>query len=89
MIQQQAVEIQEGQFTPELMREVQDALINQHYAGFDIANNVLEHHLVNQLLSLPDQTEFHEQVNQVTKDDVMKVAAMMKLQASYLLSGEK
>lgn len=89
MIQQQAVEIQEGQFTPELMREVQDALINQHYAGFDIANNVLEHHLVNQLLSLPEQTDFAEQVNQVTKDDVMKVAAMMKLQASYLLSGEK
>ena len=89
MIQQQAVEIQEGQFTPELMREVQDALINQHYAGFDIANNVLEHHLVNQLLSLPEQTDFAEQVNQVTKDDVMKVAAIMKLQASYLLSGEK
>ena len=89
MIQEQVAELQAGNFTAEVMREVQDALINQHYAGFDLANNILEHHLVNQLLSLPEQTDFAQQVNRVTKDDVTKVASMIKLQASYLLSGEK
>lgn len=89
MIQQQVDELQNGNFTAELMCEVQDALINQHYAGFDLANNILEHRLVNQLLSLPEQVDFAEQVKRVTRDDVMKVASMLKLQASYLLSGEK
>lgn len=94
MIQEQVNELQTGNFTGDLMREVQDALINQHYAGFDLANNILEHHLVNQLLSLGEQTEgeqtdFANQINRVTKNDVMKVASMIKLQASYLLSGEK
>ena len=89
MIQEQVTELQTGNFTEDLMREVQDALINQHYAGFDLANNILEHHLVNQLLSLGEQTDFANQINQVTKNDVMKVASMIKLQASYLLSGEK
>ena len=89
MIQEQVTELQTGNFTGDLMREVQDALVNQHYAGFDLANNILEHHLVNQLLSLREQTDFANQINQVTKNDVMKVASMIKLQASYLLSGEK
>lgn len=89
MIQEQITELQTGNFTGDLMREVQDALVNQHYAGFDLANNILEHHLVNQLLSLREQTDFANQINQVTKNDVMKVASMIKLQASYLLSGEK
>lgn len=89
MIQEQVNELQTGNFTGDLMREVQDALINQHYAGFDLANNILEHHLVNQLLSLGEQTDFANQINRVTKNDVMKVASMIKLQASYLLSGEK
>lgn len=89
MIQEQVTELQTGNFTGDLMREVQDALVNQHYAGFDLANNILEHRLVNQLLSLREQTDFANQINQVTKNDVMKVASMIKLQASYLLSGEK
>ncbi len=63
MIQEQVNELQTGNFTGDLMREVQDALINQHYAGFDLANNILEHHLVNQLLSLGEQTDFANQIN--------------------------
>lgn len=89
MIQEQLADIKKGQFSFETMQKVKDGLVNQHLAGFDLANNVLEHHLINRLLALPNLDDFNQQINDVTKEDVMKVASMMDLQASYLLSGEK
>ena len=88
MIQEQLIALQDGDFTTETLREVQDSLINQYRAGHDLASNVLEQQLVTKLINESDK-DFITEIKKVTVADVMRVAKQMKLQAVYLLSGEK
>lgn len=88
MIQEQLTALQNGDFTTETLSEVQDSLINQYRAGHDLASNVLEQQLVTKLVNESDKN-FITEIKKVTVADVMRVAKQMKLQAVYLLSGEK
>ncbi len=88
MIQEQLTALQNGDFTTETLSEVQDSLINQYRAGHDLASNVLEQQLVTKLVNESDKN-FVTEIKKVTVADVMRVAKQMKLQAVYLLSGEK
>ncbi len=88
MIQEQLIALQNGDFTTETLSEVQDSLINQYRAGHDLASNVLEQQLVTKLVNESDKN-FITEIKKVTVADVMRVAKQMKLQAVYLLSGEK
>ncbi len=63
-------------------------MINQYRAGHDLASNVLEQQLVTKLVNESDKN-FVTEIKKVTVADVMRVAKQMKLQAVYLLSGEK
>ena len=53
-----------------------------------MASNVLEQQLVTKLVNESDKN-FITEIKKVTVADVMRVAKQMKLQAVYLLSGEK
>lgn len=88
LIQQQLIEIQQGNFSTETLKEVQDSLINQYRAGHDLASNVLEQQLVAKLVN-ESNNDFIAEIKKVTSADVSRVAKLMKLQAVYLLSGEK
>lgn len=88
LIQQQLIEIQQGNFSTETLKEVQDSLINQYRAGHDLASNVLEQQLVAKLVN-ESNNDFIAEIRKVTSADVSRVAKLMKLQAVYLLSGEK
>ena len=88
MIQEQLTALQNGDLTTETLSEVQDSLINQYRAGHDLASNVLEQQLVTKLVNESDKN-FITEIKKVTIADVMRVAKQMKLQAVYLLSGEK
>ncbi|WP_076461188.1 EF-P 5-aminopentanol modification-associated protein YfmF [Limosilactobacillus caccae] len=88
LVQAQLAAIQAGDFSTATLQEVQDSLINQYRAGHDIAGNVLEQQLVTSLFGQANQ-DFVTQIKAVTKDDIIRVAKMTKLQAVYLLSGEK
>ena len=89
MINQQLTAIQRGEFDQTTVQEIKDAIINQQQAGKDLATNVLEHRLVEQLLGLQPVDNFADQINAVTNEQIIKVASMAKLQTTYLLSGEK
>ena len=89
LINQQLTAIQQGDFDQTTVQEIKDAIINQQQAGKDLATNVLEHRLVEQLLKLPPIDNFADQINAVTNDEIMAVASLAKLQSTYLLSGEK
>lgn len=88
MIDQQLQALQNGDFSAAALAEVQDSLINQYRAGHDLASNVLEQQLVAKLVD-ERQPDFVTKIKQVTPVDVSQVAKLMKLQAVYLLSGEK
>lgn len=77
-----------GTFSLESLVEVQDSLVNQYRAGHDLASNILEQQLVAKLIN-ETNNDFVAEIKKVTKEDVSRVARLMKLQAVYLLSGEK
>lgn len=89
LIAQQLADLCTGKFTTEQLVEVQDSLINQYRASHDLANNILGRQLLRALLDLPPETAVAEKINAVTPDDVARVAQLVKMQAIYLLSGEK
>jgi predicted Zn-dependent peptidase len=89
LIAQQLADLCMGKFTTEQLVEVQDSLINQYRASHDLANNILGRQLLRALLDLPPETAVAEKINAVTPDDVARVAQLVKMQAIYLLSGEK
>lgn len=89
LIAQQLAELCAGKFSAEQLAEVQDSLINQYRASHDLANNILDRQLLRALLDLPPETAVTDKINAVTADDVSRVAQLVKMQATYLLSGEK
>lgn len=89
LIAQQLADLSAGKFTTEQLVEVQDSLINQYRASHDLANNILGRELLRALLNLPPATAVAAKINAVTPEDVSRVAQMVKMQAIYLLSGEK
>lgn len=89
LIAQQLADLCTGKFTTEQLTEVQDSLINQYRASHDLANNILGRELLRALLDLPAETAVTEKINAVTPDDITRVAQLVKMQAIYLLSGEK
>lgn len=89
LIAQQLADICAGKFSAGRLAEVQDSLVNQYRASHDLANNILGRELLRALLSLPEETAVIEKINAVTAADISRVAKMVKMQAIYLLSGEK
>lgn len=87
MIQEQLKDLQNGNFSDEALKEVQDSLINQYRAGHDLASNILEQQLVAKLVNETNK-DFVAEIKKVTPADISQVANKMKLQAVYLLSGE-
>ncbi|MBC8744374.1 insulinase family protein [Lactobacillus sp. Marseille-P7033] len=88
MIQEQLKDLQNGNFSDEALKEVQDSLINQYRAGHDLASNILEQQLVAKLVNETNK-DFVAEIKKVTPADISQVANKMKLQAVYLLSGER
>lgn len=89
LIDQQLEDLIAGKFSFQELAEVQDSLINQYRASHDYANNILGRQLLFTLLDLPEDGNVAAKINAVTAADVQRVAAELKLQATYLLSGEK
>lgn len=87
LIDEQLADLQVGRFSAERFAEVQNGLANQYLSSNDLAGNILGRRLTNRLLGLPNQDEAAA-IHAVTRDQVVKVAKMMKKQAVYLLSGE-
>lgn len=87
LIDEQLAALQAGHFSDERFAEVQNGLANQYLSSNDLAGNILGRRLTNQLLGLPNQDEAAA-IHAVTREQVVKVANMMKKQAVYLLSGE-
>lgn len=87
LIMEQITAVVSGDFTPELLREVKDGLINQYQANLDMASNLAERELMN---SLFDSTGDHtiELIESVTASSVMRVASLLQLQAIYYLNGD-
>lgn len=88
LIAQQITELQQGDFTDEQLAEVKQALINGYRVGLDTPLNIIEHRLVNELSGHQDLFDVPAAVETVTKQDVVKVAKQLKLQAVYYLGGE-
>lgn len=88
LIAKQLRDIQAGSFSDVVVQEVKDGIINQYQAGHDLANNVLEQQLITAIINQPTP-EFVEKIQQVTREDIIRVAKLVELQAVYLLSGEE
>ncbi|WP_373841865.1 EF-P 5-aminopentanol modification-associated protein YfmF [Limosilactobacillus sp.] len=89
LINQQLAALVAGDFSTQELMEVKDSLVNQYEASYDLANNILGRQLLAALLGLPAPSNVTAKIKAVTKKDVQQVAAKLKLQAIYLLSGEK
>ncbi|MDO4902810.1 MAG: pitrilysin family protein [Limosilactobacillus sp.] len=87
LIDQQLVDLQNGQFTDEEMAEVKSGLVNQYLSSTDAATNILGRKMVRNILGLSD-VDTVAKINAVTRDQVVQVAKTLSKQAVYLLSGE-
>lgn len=90
IIEQQLKDMQEGTFEEEAFLQTKEMLKNGIYQSEDSPSNYLERMYANLLAK--DQIipvdEWVKEIEQVTKDDVKKVAQNVSLKARFLLKGE-
>lgn len=87
LIGKQIDDLAAGNFTDAMFDRVRESLINQLRAARDSASYVLSQSLLETITDIPS-VDVYEQIRSVTKQDVQRVAAELKLQAVYLLRGE-
>ncbi|BAP86057.1 peptidase M16 [Paucilactobacillus hokkaidonensis JCM 18461] len=87
LIKEQVTAVIEGEFTAELLQEVKDGIINQYETSLDVSSNIVEQVLLDKITNTKTN-DLAKKINQVTTADVMRVAAQLKLQATYYLNGD-
>ncbi|NME33239.1 insulinase family protein [Lactobacillus sp. MRS-253-APC-2B] len=89
LIEAQVKAVQAGDFTEMVMQEVKDALINQYQTGLDAPGGIVEHWLVDCMSNHLPAENVVESLQQVSHDQVAKLAQKLQLQAVYFLDGEE
>lgn len=88
IINKQLQAIEQGDISDEAMEQTKEMLKNSLYQSGDSANSMIELRyamdLIQKSISIED---WIEKIEQVTKEDVRKVAEKVKQQATYLLKG--
>lgn len=87
LIGQQIDDLAAGNFTDAMFNRVRESMINQLRAARDSASYLLSQSLLETISSVPS-VDIYEKIRHVTRQDIQRVAAELKLQAVYLLRGE-
>ena len=77
-----------GNYSDDRLLKVKNNLINQYLASGDNPSEQLARGLINNLLNLPADQQVVEKIQAVSRQDIAQLASQLKLQASYLLTGE-
>lgn len=89
LIPAQITKLLHGDYSDQLMDGVKQSMINQHRSEADHLSAVIEKRYIQQIMNIdyPD-TVWEERINSVTKDDIKKIAAKVKLRAIFALNSQ-
>lgn len=88
LIKDQILDLQHGRFTVQKLTNIKSELVNERLRMQDSPMSVLEQTVLGDLLSLSvDYGEQCNRIQQVTKQDIMRVAQKLTLQAEFFLRG--
>lgn len=88
LIDEQIAALRNGNYSDDRLLKVKNNLINQYLASGDNPSEQLARGLINNLLNLPADQQVVEKIQAVSRQDIAQLASQLKLQASYLLTGE-
>lgn len=89
LINNQINELKMGRFSTQLVKQTKQMLINNARASLDNPKSIIEQEYSRQLYSNDYTLDyFIEQIEKVTKKDIISVVNVLKLQAVYFLEGE-
>lgn len=89
MIMQQVTALQSGDFTDQQLEEVKAGLINGYLTGLDSPLNIIEHRLVNEMSRHRELIDVPAAVENVSRQEVIDMANLLRLQAVYFLGGDQ
>ncbi|WP_367341955.1 M16 family metallopeptidase [Limosilactobacillus sp.] len=89
LIAQQVADLQSGDFTDDQLSEVKAGLINGYLTGLDSPLNIIEHRLVNEMSRHRELIDVPAAVQAVSRQEVIDVANLLRLQAVYFLGGDQ
>lgn len=90
IIQLQLIEMQNGNFSDEAIDQTKEMLKNQILQSEDNPGAVMEKMYTHQLVgSTLTTAEFEQKINEVTKEEIIKIANQVYLKATFFLTGEE
>lgn len=90
IIQLQLIEMQNGNFSGEAIDQTKEMLKNQVLQSEDNPGAVMEKMYTQQLVgSTLTTAEFEQKINEVTKEEIIKIANQVYLKATFFLTGEE
>lgn len=90
LIKQQIVTLQMGNFDDGELQRIKIELINERLRMQDNPMSILEQQVLSQILGQDLSYEYQcKAISKVSKQDIIRVANLMKLQAEFFLEGEK
>ena len=90
IIQLQLIEMQNGNFSDEAIDQTKEMLKNQVLQSEDNPGAVMEKMYTHQLVgSTLTTAEFEQKINEVTKEEIIKIANQVYLKATFFLTGEE
>jgi len=90
IINEQFAAIQQGEFTEELLTNIKQLIVSQLLETLDSSYGTIEwlyQQVIGERSLSPAQ--FIQQIEQVTKEDVIRIAQQIKLDTVYVLAGEE
>lgn len=89
LIDQQLLDIQRGNFSDKMIRNAKADLINEKISSLDDPKYLLEQYaILSNIGKIPNIDRWCNQINRITKFDIMKIAQSLNLKATFFLGKE-
>lgn len=90
LILEQLQAMQSGDFTAQEIEQTKTMLKNSYFMSLDSSSNLIEQAFIHEVLPelYIDEATFLKALEAVNKEDIMRLAQSLKLQAQYFMKGE-
>lgn len=90
LILEQLQAMQSGDFTAQEIEQTKTMLKNSYFMSLDSSSNLIEQAFIHEVLPelYIDEATFLKALEAVSKEDIMRLAQSLKLQAQYFMKGE-
>ena len=90
LILEQLQAMQSGDFTAQEIEQTKTMLKNSYFMSLDSSSNLIEQAFIHEVLPelYVDEATFLKALEAVSKEDIMRLAQSLKLQAQYFMKGE-